>query len=406
MNEVDLNRLRIHRNAESPGIRRQPRRWLWPVLALLAVGAIGGYFIQNPPATTVQTTQAVTAFPSSQFVALNATGYVVARRKASVASKGTGRLEWLGVTEGSKVKAGELIARLESRDVSASLQSATANNDVALASIASANTELADAQQNLRRVEDLFQKQFVSQTAFDDAKSRVARALAATNSAKASQAASKANESFARNAVEYTNIRAPFDGVVISKTANVGDVVTPLSSAADAKGAVVVIADLGTLEVDADVSESALASIVIDQPCIIVLDAFPKERWRGRVSTIVPTVKRSSATVTVKVQIMDLDARILPDMSAKVSFLTQPVDLATDLPAVAVNPAAIVREGTQAFVFRVEPDATVQRIPVTPGVKSGDVQFVAGALKASDVLVVSPSDGMKSGARVRVADRK
>ena len=182
--------------------------------------------------------------------------------------------------------------------------------------------------------------------------------------------------------------------------------VTPLSSAADAKGAVVVIADLGTLEVDADVSESALASIAIEQPCIIVLDAFPKERWRGRVSTIVPTVKRSSATVTVKVQILDLDARILPDMSAKVSFLTKPIELAQDLPAVAVNPSAIVRSGTQTFVLRVEPDTTVLKLPVTPGVKAGEVQFVTGALKASDTVVLTPPEGMKSGARVRVADRK
>ena len=151
----------------------------------------------------------------------------------------------------------------------------------------------------------------------------------------------EANARNAQVAVDYTLIRAPFDGVIVSKAANVGDMVTPFSSAADSKGAVVSMADMSTLEVEADVSESSLAKIRVGQPCEITLDALPDARFRGRISRMVPTVDRAKATVMTKVQFDAIDPRILPDMSAKVSFLTQEVTAEQQQALLAVNPDAI-----------------------------------------------------------------
>lgn len=401
MKEVDLDKLRVDHDM-APRARRFGLRWWHAVLALAL--AAGAAYVVHPPALVVDTTQVVATYPSQQFVALHATGYVVARRKAAVASKGTGRVEWLGVTEGSVVKEGELIARLENRDVVATLDNAVANTAVAVAARASAATELADAQRNLERMRSLQAKSFASQTQLDDALSRVARARDAADSAAASVTAARANENFARNAVDYTNIRAPFDGVVLSKSANIGDIVTPMSSAADAKGAVVVMADMSTLEVDAEVSEAALARIKVDQPCQIILDAFPTRRFRGRVSTIVPTVNRASATVTTKVRILDPDRSILPDMSAKVGFLTREVDIADEQPVNAVNPDAIVSIDGQTLVYRITPAGTAAAVPVAAGALLGDVRAIAGAVAPGDLLILKPAAEVRDGTRIKLAE--
>ena len=165
----------------------------------------------------------------------------------------------------------------------------------------------------------------MAQAALDAAKMRADRAVAGIASAKAAIAVAEANARNAQVAVDYTLIRAPFDGVIVSKAANVGDMVTPFSSAVDSKGAVVSMADMSTLEVEADVSESSLAKVSVGQPCEITLDALPDTRFRGRISRMVPTVDRAKATVMTKVRFDAIDPRILPDMSAKVSFLTQEV---------------------------------------------------------------------------------
>jgi RND family efflux transporter MFP subunit len=390
MSEVDLNKLRIERGdatqtarAHAPATAPRKRGWRvrWWMLALLLAGLGGGYFLAFPPALPVATTQVVLAYPSQQYVLQNSTGYVVARRRAAVASKGSGRVEWLGVIEGSRVRKGELIARLESRDVEATLQNAIANTGVAAANVESARVDLVNAETHQKRSQSLFDQRFISQTALDDAAARTLRAAAALSSAQAGWRAARANENFARNAVDYTRLTAPFDGVVISRSANVGDIVTPLSSAADAKGAVAILADLSTLEVNADVSESSLASIRTGQPCEIVFDAFPDKRYRGVVSTIVPTVNRSSATVTTKVRILEPDAGILPDMSARVAFLSRAVD-AQAAPSLAVNPDAIVARDSRSVVFRIGADGRAHQIAVTPGAMLGEVRALNPAPRA------------------------
>lgn len=404
MNDIDLGKLRVNRDGKAAP-KATGKRGLQRKHLLIGAGVLLLIYVLVPSAAPVQTTQVVTAWPSQQYLLLNSTGYVVARRKAAVASKGTGRVEWLGVSEGDTVKEGTVVARLESRDVEATFRAAAANTAVAAAALTTAQNELEDAQRNLERFNVLFKKKLVSLLNMQDAKSRHARAVASQASAKAALDAAKANEEYARSGVEYTQIRAPFDGVVISRSANVGDIVTPLSSAADAKGAVVVMADMSTLEVDAEVSESSLASIKVGQPCEIVLDAFPDRRYRGEVSVVVPAVNRSSATVTTKVRILDTDPSILPDMSARVGFLSQAVDVASQKPVLAASPEAIAGEGAESRVYVVDAEGRVREVPVKAGVQLGGVREIQGELKTGETLVLNPGS-LRDGKRVKLAAAK
>ena len=205
--------------------------------------------------------------------------------------------------------------------------------------------------------------------------------------------------------MDFTEIRAPFDGVVVTKSANVGDIVTPFSSAVDSKGAVVNMADLSTLEVEADVSESSLSKIKIGQPCEILLDALPDARFSGTVSRQVPTVDRAKATVTTKVRFDRLDDRILPDMSAKVSFLSAKVDQAANKPTIAVSTDAVVHARRQVRRVPAQDRGRQVHRPrplvVTTGATYPDaIEITSGNLKSGEKLIVKPSDKIGNGTPV------
>jgi HlyD family secretion protein len=399
----DIAKLRIDRGL-APIRRSRRKKWLWLAVVAAAVLAAGGWYASQPHPIEVTTTAIVTSYPSQQFVLLNATGYVVAQRKAAIASKATGRLEWLGVAEGSAVKAGEVIARLDNRDVVAQAQSAEAAVRAARAALEGARAEERDATSQLKRNQDLVAKGFVSQASLDSVKMRAERAVAGVANAKAAIAVAEANARNAQVAVDYTLIRAPFDGVIVSKAANVGDMVTPFSSAVDSKGAVVSMVDMSTLEVEADVSESSLAKVKVGQPCEITLDALPDVRFRGRISRMVPTVDRAKATVITKVRFDAIDPRILPDMSAKVSFLAQEVTAEQQKPLLAVHPDALaVRDGaTVLFIVR---DGKLAQVPVVRGATLGDVVAITGAVKTGEKAVQKPSAELKSGTPVKLAQK-
>jgi len=397
----DLSRLRIDRSV-APIRSRRRRRWLWlGFAALVAIAGAAWYASQSHPAK-VETATVVTAFPSQQFVVLNATGYVVAQRKAAIASKATGRLEWLGVAEGSRVKSGEIIARIDSRDVRAQAQSAEAGVTAAKAAVEQARVELANAQTELKRNQDLVAKGFITQSALDTAKMRVDRGVAALASAQANVSQAAANARNAEVTVDYTDIRAPFDGVILSKSANVGDMVTPFSSATDSKGAVVTMADMSTLEVEADVSEASLSKVKVGQPTEIMLDALPDVRFKGRISRMVPTVDRAKATVMTKVRFDEIDPRVLPEMSAKVSFLSQEVTPDQQKPLLAVNPEAIAPRDGRTVVFVVK-DGVATEVAVTPGLRIGDFTAIAGNVKSGDKVVLRPAAELRNGAAVTFA---
>ena len=399
----DIAKLRIDRSL-APVRSSRGRRWLW--LGGIAAIAVAGaaWYASQPHAIPVQTTTVVTSYPSQQYVVLNATGYVVPQRKAAIASKATGRLEWLGVAEGSRVKAGEVIARLDHRDVTAQAQSAEANVDAVRAGLDQAKAEQWEAVATLKRNQDLLAQGFVSQSALDSVKMRADRATAGVASAKAAIAVAEANARNARVAVDYTLIRAPFDGVIVSKNANVGDLLTPFSSAADSKGAVVVMADLSTLEVEADVSESSLAKVKVGQPCEITLDALPDARFRGRISRMVPTVDRAKATVMTKVQFDAIDARILPEMSAKVSFLSQEVTAEQQKALLAVHPDALAAGASGPVLFVIR-DEKASEVRVVRGDKVGDLVAITGDVRTGEKVVLKPSADLKSGKLVKVAQK-
>lgn len=403
MTAPDISKLKIERGATAPA--RRPRPWKWLALGAAALALAVVFMGRGAGRAEVETVTVAQAWPSQEYTLLNATGYVVAQRKAALSSKATGRLEWLGVLEGSHVKAGEVVARLESRDVSATLGQAEANVKVARANLEQGLAEQADARQALARAQELLAQKFIAAASFDAAQARFNKARAAVAAQRAAIAAAEASARAARVAVEQTEIRAPFDGVILTKNANVGDNITPFSSAADSKGAVVTIADMETLEVEADVSESSLAKIRAGQAVEIQLDAFPELRLAGVVSRMVPTLDRSKATLLVKVRFDERPGepsqRVLPDMSAKVAFLSQPVPAAERKPVTAVQPGAVAaREGKQ--VVFVVADGKARQQPVAVGRKVGELVQVSG-VKPGDKVVLAPEAKLKDGAAVAPA---
>jgi RND family efflux transporter MFP subunit len=338
------------------------------------------------------------------FTLLNASGYVVAQRKASVAPKTTGTLEWLGVEEGSRVRAGEIIARLENRDVTASRDQAAANVVNARASLEQVQAELNDAALNYNRQKELVSQGIVARSDFDAADARYRKARGGVEGAKAAINAARAALRGAEAAIEYTFIRAPFDAVVLTKNADVGDIVTPIGAAATAKAAVVTIADMGSLQVEADVSESNLEKIRVGQPCEIQLDALPEARFSGALHMIVPTADRSKATVLVKVRFLEPDSRILPEMSAKVAFLQRAVKADEKNPRTAVNPAAVITRNGKSVMFLIKGER-VAETPVTLGSRFGDMVEIVSGVKAGAKVALKPLQKLKDGTKIKTAEK-
>jgi RND family efflux transporter MFP subunit len=244
----------------------------------------------------------------------------------------------------------------------------------------------------------------VAQADYDTAEARYQRAVAASAAAQANLKGASSALQGAEASLDYTLIRAPFDGVVLTKNADVGDIVSPLAAAANAKAAVVTLADMGSLEVEADVSESNLGKVRVGQPCEILLDALPEVRFRGALQTIVPTADRSKGSVMVKVRFLDQDKRILPEMSAKVAFLERELKPGEGRPRIAIPPAAVVKRDGKEFVFVVSGDRARQT-PVTLGGKLGDMVEVVSGIKAGDRIATKPLDRLKDNSRVKTAEK-
>lgn len=400
----NLERLRIVRHPAVPPVRRTLRRryggWLLLLLALAGAYVWHGWF---SPALRVQTATVGLVYPSQAYTLLNATGYVVPQTKAEVASKATGRLERMEVQEGSEVKRGQIIARVENADLVANLNQAAANVKVAEARLDEARAEQDDAGRALRRIEMLAGKQYVSEQDRDAATARKAKADAALASAAAGIAAAEAARAASGVALEYSYIRAPFDGVILGKHADVGDILAPLAAATQSKGAVVSLADMDTLEVEADVSESTLLQVRAGQPCEIQLDAVPNERFAGEVHRIVPTVDRSKTTVLVKVRFLARDRRVLPEMSAKVAFLSKALSAEESRPLTAVPAAAVVERDGQSRVFLVQEGKAKAKAPLVQG-KVGDFIAVGPDIQPGDRVVLHPPPELLDGMAVRLAE--
>lgn len=368
-------------------------------LAVLVVAAIllGGVI---RPKVEVRTAAVSMVYPAQTFTKLNASGYVVAQRKSAVAAKVTGRLVWLGVKEGDRVKAGQVIAKLESQDVRSLEQQARANLSVSKDGLGQAEAELADARINLDRTKELLGRGFVAKSDYDTAEARYKKADAAVKAGKSSIGAAQAALGGAAVNVEYTFIRAPFDAVVLTKNADVGDIVTPIGASTESKAAVVTIADMESLEVEADVSESNLMQVSVGQPCEIQLDALPDKRFAGEVATIVPTADRTKASVLVKVRFIEKDVRVLPEMSAKAAFLERRMKDDERKPRLAVSPQAVVTRGGRQAAYVISGGKAALRY-VETGEKLGDWIEVKSGLKAGEKVVQSPSEKLVDGSSVK-----
>jgi HlyD family secretion protein len=404
MAHEELDKLAIDKERYSAKPRRsRVRFWLLVSLALLVVLVLLWQWSVNRPVQAEVATVSL-SYPSQAFSVLNASGYVVAQRKAAVSSKATGTLEWLGVEEGSVVKQGQLLARLENRDVAANQAQAAANLKVARDSLVQAQAEEKDAARNLRRARELVSQGIIAQADFDTAELRYKRDVAAVAGAEASIKAAEAALTGAKANVSYTEVRAPFDAVVLTKNADVGDIVSPLAVQANAKAAVVTLADMGSLEVEADVSEANIGKVKPAQPCEILLDALPDSRFRGELHTIVPTADRSKGSVMVKVRFLDKDKRILPEMSAKVAFLERQVQPGEEKPRVAIPPAAVADREGRKVVFVVSGDRVVQR-PVTLGARLGDMVEVTSGVRAGEKIAVKPLDKLHDQSRISTPEK-
>lgn len=402
----DLSRLTIDKSDRTVRKRRRLQPLYWTAAGLLLVILLVSLYLTGRlvPAIAVDTAAVSRIYPSQTFSLLNASGYVAAQRKAAVASKITGRLISLSVEEGSRVKTGEVIARLEDEDARAARDQAAANLKSARADTAQMRAELQDADLNYSRKKQLLQRDVISRAEYDTAEARYLRARAAVAAAEAREKSAEAALKGAETSLGYALIRAPFDAVVLTKNADIGDIVTPLGAAANAKAAVVTIADLNSLQVEADVSESSLALVKTGQPCEIQLDALPDLRFRGVVHMIVPTADRTKATILVKVRFVDLDPRILPEMSAKVAFLSRLPKPEEQRLRTAVNASALVKRAGLFVAFKIEGDR-VRETPVEKGETFGDLVEVTAGLKTGDRVVLTPSTRLRDGSRIKINEK-
>lgn len=398
-----LSQLKIDRGVQASA-KKKTSVLPWVLAGVVAAGAAAYYLV--PRTVDVGTTAVVMSTPSQQYVQLTASGYVVAQRRAAVASKASGRLIELNAREGSQLKKGDLIARLDASDIKAAILGAEAAVHQAEANVKQSTVQLIQARADLARARSLEAQGFVSPQTVENALAKNKAAFASVAAAQAAMEQAQAQLKAQKVGLDYTEIRAPFDGVVLVKNANVGDIITPMSSAAGAQGAVVTMADMTTLEVEADVSEGNLSKTKVGQPVEVTLDALPSARFRAHVAGIVPTVDRAKATVMTKIRFDQLDPRILPEMSAKVSFLSQDITASDQEPVMAVANTALVARDGGAVVYRIKTvdggGNVAEEVPVKPLRKLGDLREVSGNIKAGDKLVATPPATLRNGSRVNL----
>ena len=393
INKHDLSELRIKREQPQKrvGSGKYIKLSLWVIIPVVLLGALWLIIGSISPSIEVETAVATALTENQAQSVLSATGYVVAQRQAAVASKATGRLEILEVEEGDRVKKGELIGRLENNDMKAAL-------DMAKAQLSQARADSLQAALNYDRQMELKKTGSTTDDVLEASRARYQGAVANVEYAQASVAAAEV-------ALENTFIRAPFDGTVLTKYADVGEIVAPMASSASSRGALVDLADMGSLEVEADVSESNIQRVEVGQRCEIILDAYPDKRYQGRVKKIVPTADRSRATVMTKVSIDKVDKYILPEMSARINFFQ--ADTASRIQAVssgaAVPNAALVMRGDTPIVFTID-NGKARENEVVIGKKLGTSTEISDGIRPGQKVIVSPPSNLKPGDKVKTAE--
>ncbi|MCZ8063678.1 efflux RND transporter periplasmic adaptor subunit [Silanimonas sp.] len=405
--EDHLRDLRIDRR---PGAARPTSNRKWIVLgAIVTVVAVGAVLMSGRP-TPVDTSVARSAADAGPPTLLDASGFVTARRIATVSSKVTGRVAEVLIEEGMKVEEGQLLARLDATDASAQLELASAQQASSESQLAEARTQLALAETTLKRQQELIGRQLVAQSAFDQAKAdRDARAARLASLEKAVEVA-RDQRALTAIGVDNTQIRAPFAGVIVAKAAQPGEMISPVSAGGGfTRTGIGTLVDMDSLEVNVDVNEAYIGRVQPKMVVNAVLNAYPDWTIPGSVIAIVPTADRTKATVKVRIALDSKDPRIVPDMGVRVSFLA-PVDADAPKPTGAFVPeAAIVQPAPAAegeepgrpAVFVVE-DGVAKRIEVTLGEEANAERHVTAGLNGGEAVIVAPPKGLADGARVVV----
>ena len=401
----DLAALRIERAPISP---ESSRRWVkWVVLLVLLAG--GGYtvyaWLSRERPVEVEAVAVTERAAGTQASVLNASGYVTARRRATISSKMTGKLIEVNVEEGMAVRQGQVLARLDDAAPRAALALASAQLEAARGAMRETEVRRAEAQLTLKRRIQLHADGFGSQADVDQAKAEVDSLAARIASALEQVNVAQRQVELLQTDLDNTIVRAPFSGVAISKDAQAGEMVSPVSAGGGfTRTGISTIVDMNSLEIEVDVNESYINRVKPSQDVTAVLDAYPDFQIPARVITTVPTADRQKATVLVRIGFLKLDPRILPDMGVKVTFLRAAGD--TDAPVTQpmslVPRSAVKTEGSQAVVFVVRPDNTVERRAVRTGGTDGDRQEVIAGLKSGERVVVTPPPAMVDGMRIVV----
>jgi RND family efflux transporter MFP subunit len=393
----ELASLRIDRDRPARSVWRWPLLLLLPGLlliaglyALRARAAFSGIAVETVRASVLRPLEAGGGAPI-----LTSSGYVVARRKAVVSAKIQGRLAELKVEEGSRVREGQLLARLESADYEAQVSRADAQ-------LERAQADLAENERQLRQAERLTGENIMARDQLEAAASRVRVAQAGVSQARADLA-------YAQASLRNTRILAPFTGTVVKKMAEVGESVAPIPPGVNlstSSGAIVALADLDTLEVEADVAESNVARLGPEQPAEVTVEAFPDRRYRAVLRQVIPTADRTKATVQVKVTILDKDQNLKPEMSAKVTFLerARPAGAAgsgAESPVVVIPAEALVTREGKPVVFEIVDAKARQRVILTGPTRQGQVVVTQG-LRGTETLVARPPETLRDGDAVKV----
>lgn len=393
----DLSALRIEREPLRP-----ERRWVkWAVLLVLIAASAAGAWLwlnrERPMAVEVVTASERAA--GTQASVLNASGYVTARRRATVSSKVTGKVIEVNVDEGMAVREGQVLARLDDATVRATLALAQAQLEAARRAVPEIEVRLEEARSALRRREQLAKEGLATPAEMDQFDAEVKSLGARLASTREQINVAESQVALQQSALDDMVIRAPFSGVAISKDAQPGEMVSPVSAGGGfTRTGICTIVDMNSLEIEVDVNESYINRVRADQPVTAVLDAYPDWQIPAKVITMVPTADRQKATVLVRIAFDALDPRILPDMGVKVTFLREADDDAmTAAQAVTLVPTAAVREenGTH-YVFVVRQD-TVERRAVQVGGTDGDRLEIRAGVRGGDRVVVSPPDDLAEG---------
>ena len=367
-------------------------------IAVIAILIVGGTSV-----TTVEVAIARAAPTGGAATVLNASGYVEPRRKATVSSKITGKVTEVLVDEGMAVEEGQILAQLDDSDARRRYEAIRAERDVVRAAIEELEVNLADSERTLQRTNELRDQGVASVQDLDSATAAVDALRAKLRVARSSLDAARAQLAVSAQDLENYTVRAPFAGIAVSKDAQPGEMVSPVSAGGGfTRTGISTIVDMKSLEIEVDVNESHIAKVTPGQPADAVLDAYPEWHIPATVRTVIPTADRQKATVKVRLTFDELDPRILPDMGVKVAFHETVAEGPTENPAQSLVPQPAVRtENGQTVVFVVE-DEIVDRRAVNVGRSTGtDIEIIAG-VTPGDRVVVSESDGLSDGQKVKV----